>query len=159
LEWNRGGAIQNRACGETDNSLNGNMINWFLSVFASNSIRRQFRKSPGARLRRGFGSALPGTPAQFRDDSRRYLVNRVFSELLVGENIGGPPGNQADVVFRQLGGDSSRRERKQRGNDQPQVVEDILKHCDLWIKPEERAPPVFTLEPEYIPMDEFLANF
>ena len=59
--------------------------------------------------------------------------------------------------------------------DQPAVVEGILKCCDLWIEPacgehvesEERAPPVFTLEPacgepvesEYIPMDEFLANF
>ena len=43
--------------------------------------------------------------------------------------------------------------------DQPQVVEGILKCCDLWIDPEERAPPEFMLEPEYIPMDEFLANF
>ena len=43
--------------------------------------------------------------------------------------------------------------------DQPQVVEGILKHCDLWVEPEERSPPPFTLESEYIPMDEFLANF
>ncbi|MCK5843861.1 MAG: hypothetical protein KAG97_04080, partial [Victivallales bacterium] len=51
--------------------------------------------------------------------------------------------------------------------DQPQVVEGILKHCDLWIEPEELAPPGFTLEPacgelvepEYIPIDEFFANF
>jgi len=43
--------------------------------------------------------------------------------------------------------------------DQPQVVEGILKCCDLWVEPEERAPPEFTLEAEYIPMDEFLANF
>lgn len=51
--------------------------------------------------------------------------------------------------------------------DQPQVVEGILKCCDLWIEPacgelvesEERVPPEFSPEPEYIPMDEFLANF
>ena len=43
--------------------------------------------------------------------------------------------------------------------DQPDVVEKILKHCNLWKEPESRAPPQFILEPEYIPMDEFLANF
>ena len=43
--------------------------------------------------------------------------------------------------------------------DQPDVVEKILKHCNLWKEPVSRAPPKFTLEPEYIPMDEFLANF
>ena len=43
--------------------------------------------------------------------------------------------------------------------DQPEVVKKILKHCNLWSEPVSRAPPKFTLEPEYIPMDEFLANF
>ena len=43
--------------------------------------------------------------------------------------------------------------------DQPEVVKKILKHCNLWTEPKTRAPPVFTLESEYIPMDEFLANF
>ena len=43
--------------------------------------------------------------------------------------------------------------------DQPEVVKKILKHCNLWIEPKKRAPPKFTLELEYIPMDEFLANF
>ena len=43
--------------------------------------------------------------------------------------------------------------------DQHDVVKKILKHCNLWKEPKSRAPPKFTLEPEYIPMDEFLANF
>ena len=43
--------------------------------------------------------------------------------------------------------------------DQPDVVEKILKHCDLWREPKPRAPPKFVLEHEYIPMDEFLADF
>jgi len=43
--------------------------------------------------------------------------------------------------------------------DQPEVVKKILKHCNLWRESVSRAPPKFTLEPEYIPMDEFLANF
>lgn len=62
--------------------------------------------------------------------------------------------------------------------DQPDVVEKILKHCNLWGKPESRGPPHFAeatrgrpnfelaaeeidfiLEPEYVPIDEFLANF
>jgi hypothetical protein len=43
--------------------------------------------------------------------------------------------------------------------DQPEVVKKILKHCNLWTEAVSRAPPAFTLEPEYIPMDEFLANF
>jgi len=43
--------------------------------------------------------------------------------------------------------------------DQPDVVERILKHCNLWREPKTRAPPKFKLECEYIPMDEFLANF
>jgi len=43
--------------------------------------------------------------------------------------------------------------------DQPDVVKRMLKHCDLWREPEPRAPPKFVLEHEYIPMDEFLADF
>ncbi len=43
--------------------------------------------------------------------------------------------------------------------DQYDVIEGILKHCGLWREPVSRAPPKFILEPEYIPMDEFLANF
>ena len=43
--------------------------------------------------------------------------------------------------------------------DQADVIEKILKHCGLWREPEPRAPPEFNLEPEYIPIDEFLANF
>jgi hypothetical protein len=43
--------------------------------------------------------------------------------------------------------------------DQPDVVKKILQHCDLWKEPKTRAPPTFTLEHEYIPMDEFLADF
>ncbi len=43
--------------------------------------------------------------------------------------------------------------------DQYDVIEGILKHCGLWRVPTSRAPPGFTLEPEYIPMDEFLADF
>ena len=51
--------------------------------------------------------------------------------------------------------------------DQPDVVEKILRHCDLWIELEPGGPPNLTLaaeeinfilESEYIPMDEFLAN-
>jgi len=44
-------------------------------------------------------------------------------------------------------------------SDQYDVIEEILKHCNLWREPVSRAPPKFTLEPEYIPMDEFLADF
>ena len=47
--------------------------------------------------------------------------------------------------------------------DQADVIERILKHCGLWSETKGRAPPVFTLEAdgevEYIPIDEFLANF
>jgi len=43
--------------------------------------------------------------------------------------------------------------------DQPEVVEKILKHCDIWREPEPRAPPKFVLEHEYISTDEFLADF
>jgi len=43
--------------------------------------------------------------------------------------------------------------------DQPDVIEKILKHCNLWREPAKRAPPEFNLEAEYIPIDEFLANF
>jgi len=48
------------------------------------------------------------------------------------------------------------------------VIEKILKHCKLWREPEERGPPDskvapevidFILDPEYIPMDQFLADF
>jgi hypothetical protein len=46
---------------------------------------------------------------------------------------------------------------------QADVIEKILRHCGLWVEPGPRAPPKFTLaaelEPEYIPIDEFLANF
>ena len=44
-------------------------------------------------------------------------------------------------------------------HNQYDVIEGILKHCNLWREPVSRAPPQFILEPEYIPMDEFLANF
>ena len=52
--------------------------------------------------------------------------------------------------------------------DQPDVIEKILKHCKLWQEPEKRGPPDveikpelidFILEPEYIPIDQFLADF
>ncbi len=47
--------------------------------------------------------------------------------------------------------------------DQPEVIEKILRHCGLWSETKGRSPPVFTLEAdgevEYIPIDEFLANF
>jgi hypothetical protein len=43
--------------------------------------------------------------------------------------------------------------------DQYDVIESILKHCNLWIEPIPRAPPKFTLKPEYIPIDELLADF
>ena len=48
------------------------------------------------------------------------------------------------------------------------MIEKILKHCKLWTEPEERGPPNvnakreivdFILEPEFIPMDQFLADF
>jgi hypothetical protein len=44
-------------------------------------------------------------------------------------------------------------------HNQYDVIEQILKHCNLWVEPVPRAPPKFTLEPEYIPMDKFLADF
>ena len=44
-------------------------------------------------------------------------------------------------------------------HNQDDVIEGILKHCNLWREPVSRAPPKFTLEPEYIPIDEFLADF
>ena len=52
-------------------------------------------------------------------------------------------------------------------HNQYDLIERILKHCNLWREPAKRAcpefnrraPPKFTLEPTYIPMDEFLANF
>ncbi len=51
--------------------------------------------------------------------------------------------------------------------DQAEIIEKILKHCNLWIEPKARVSPGivdnedvdFILEPEYIPIDEFLANF
>ena len=52
--------------------------------------------------------------------------------------------------------------------DQADVIEKILKHCNLWIDPEQRGPPDvcgkpevidFILEPEYIPIEQFLADF
>ena len=43
--------------------------------------------------------------------------------------------------------------------DQPDVVKKILKHCKLWMEPKTRAPPSFALEHEYIPIDQFLADF
>jgi len=43
--------------------------------------------------------------------------------------------------------------------DQPDVVKKILKHCKLWTEPKTRAPPPFALEHEYIPIDQFLADF
>ena len=52
--------------------------------------------------------------------------------------------------------------------DQADVIEKILKHCNMWGEPEERGPPNvgskpevidFILEPEYIPIDQFLADF
>ena len=43
--------------------------------------------------------------------------------------------------------------------DQYDVIKSILKHYNLWREPKIRAPPKFTLYCEYIPMDEFLANF
>ena len=43
------------------------------------------------------------------------------------------------------------------------VIEKILKHCKLWVEPEERAPqkkPVAVpFESVHVPIDEFLANF
>jgi len=48
------------------------------------------------------------------------------------------------------------------------VIEIILKHCKLWVEPEQRGPPEanappevidFILEPEYIPIEQFLADF
>jgi len=51
--------------------------------------------------------------------------------------------------------------------DQPAVIEKILKHCNLWTEQKARVLPGivsdgdvdFILEPQYIPIDEFLANF
>ena len=47
--------------------------------------------------------------------------------------------------------------------DQADIIEKILKHCGLWMEPEERAPPdeklVLVQESQHIPIDEFLANF
>jgi len=48
--------------------------------------------------------------------------------------------------------------------DQAKVIERILKHCGLWFEPAghvSRAPPSSApvLENEYIPIEEFLANF
>jgi len=51
--------------------------------------------------------------------------------------------------------------------DQEDIIEKILKHCNLWIEPKARVSPGapsgedvdFILEPTYIPIDEFLANF
>ena len=50
--------------------------------------------------------------------------------------------------------------------DQEVIVEKILKHCNLWVEPKARdAPGIvqegdvdFILDPQYIPMEEFLAN-
>jgi hypothetical protein len=51
--------------------------------------------------------------------------------------------------------------------DQPDVIEKILKHCNLWHEPERSLPPGiasdgdedFILVPEYDPFMEFSANF
>ena len=47
--------------------------------------------------------------------------------------------------------------------EQADIIEKILRHCGLWIEPEERAPPddrlVLVQESQHIPIDEFLANF
>ena len=47
--------------------------------------------------------------------------------------------------------------------DQMDVIEKILKHCKLWVEPEERAPPkkpvTVPFESVHVPIDEFLANF
>jgi len=47
--------------------------------------------------------------------------------------------------------------------DQMDVIEKILKHCKLWVEPEERAPPEKTVavpfESVHVPIDEFFANF
>jgi hypothetical protein len=51
--------------------------------------------------------------------------------------------------------------------DQVAVIEKILKHCNLWTEEKARdAPGIvlaenvdFILDPQYIPMEEFLANF
>ena len=46
--------------------------------------------------------------------------------------------------------------------DQPDVVERILRHCDLWDRPASRAPPApnepqqLDLELQYVDTDEFL---
>ena len=47
--------------------------------------------------------------------------------------------------------------------DQVVWIEKILKHCKLWVEPEERAPPekpmIVPFESVHVPIDEFLANF
>jgi hypothetical protein len=47
--------------------------------------------------------------------------------------------------------------------DQADVIEKILKHCKLWVEPEERAPPekavLIPFESVHVPIDEFLASF
>ncbi len=47
--------------------------------------------------------------------------------------------------------------------DQMDVIEKILKHCNLWVEPAERAPPKkpvsVPFESVHVPIDEFLANF
>jgi hypothetical protein len=47
--------------------------------------------------------------------------------------------------------------------DQMDVIEKILRHCKLWVQPEERAPPekpmIVPFESVYVPIDEFLTNF
>lgn len=45
---------------------------------------------------------------------------------------------------------------------QADIIEKILQHCGPWGEPRPRAPPKFTravdLGPEYILIDQFLAN-
>jgi hypothetical protein len=52
---------------------------------------------------------------------------------------------------------------KDLSKDQADVIEKILKHCKLWMEPEERAPPkkpvAVPFESVHVPIDEFLANF
>jgi hypothetical protein len=47
--------------------------------------------------------------------------------------------------------------------DQVVWIEKILKHCKLWVEPEERAlpekPMIVLFESVHVPIDEFLANF
>ena len=72
--------------------------------------------------------------------------------------------NQANSLAVRLIGENK---RLRTGNDLKNRSKKMLKHCNLWAEPKARdAPGIvqegdvdFILDSQYIPMDEFLANF